>query len=352
MPPVRPILNTFRATPWIANEPVGDRTVAQRIPGLVQVAFRNAAGEKALVPLTPAAHDLLHGPTRDAGRRFFAGIASLSDARAGSKLLGVSLSLDANDFATNRMMSMVENEWLPTSTFETIRQGKRDQFMTDFQAVADSSSGARAQNVGFMDLGPELSKTAVDLIRGGAHSVGKDRLELLGQVIAHELEHSVTPPRPGMTTKGGWLEEGSAELMSWWPGRVNEVLTAIGGARPGGHNPDPWSVPQRSLPSYDYWGYLRGTQRLISLAGVEIFDENGSVNPTARARAEHIFQAADSEQLPRNVARAIGRHNQLDTRAETALHDLLKNSTGAKAEIDAIEAHVASHSGTRSSAAV
>lgn len=335
MPATRPINGTFLRTPWLADEPVEGTRVRDLIPRQVQVGYgTDRDGHTTLVPHTPAARDLLFGHDARAARRFFLGLKELADARAGSRLAGVSFSTGLDGFTVNRMLSLTEAGWLPGSTIEAIRGGRREAVMQDFQGIADTSQVCHAQNAGFLDLDPTMSTTALNVIRHGAREVGRDPVEHLGLVLTHEIQHSITPPP--RASAGSWLEEGAAESLAWWPGKVPETLRTIGASLPNPRTPDPWTVPNASRPDMYYRSYKRSVDALLDLAGVEQWNDDGTPNPHGRAQAEQLLQGESVDQVAKNLARAIGRRHRLHPEDVDALASMIDESNGMITGIDVI----------------
>lgn len=307
----RPLLASFARTPWVANEPLDHERVADVLPRQVQVAFRpDARGSLQPVPLTPAAHDLLYGPSRDRAQRFFTGVIDAAHAvGAGDALRGMSLSDSDAGFATNAMASMIEAGYVPNS----VQSGDRTRFLRDFQGIADATRGARAQNTGWMDIGPAVSAHALRLIRSGPQAVSRDDATELGLVLTHELQHTVTPPGPAIHDHHVWLEEGTAEALTWWPGATRSTMQAIGAPVPA-HDPDPYTVPPKLLPSTEYRMHHRRVVELLGLAGVSPYTATEEVNPAGLASARRLLQSSHVSGVPRDLARAIAHHQGIDSR--------------------------------------
>jgi hypothetical protein len=306
----RPILNAFARTPWVAKEPIDRQSVAEIMPRQVQVAFRaDAQGMTRPVALTPAAHELLHGPHRAAARRFFAGVIDAAHAvGAGTALRGMSLSDSDAGFATNALASMMESGYLPNS----IASHDRTRFLRDFHGVAAATRGARAQNTGWMDIGPNVSAHIVSLIRNGASRTSRDAITETGLVVTHELQHSVTPPGPKVADRHIWLEEGSAETLTWWPGATRATLRAIGAPQPD--DPSPLTVPGTMLPSPAYQAHHKRIMALLDMAGVRPFDDDGHPVAGSLDHARTLLQSSHVSGVPRDLARAIARHQGIDSR--------------------------------------
>ncbi len=305
----RPVLSSFARTPWVAQEPLDHERVVDVMPRQVQVAFRaNASGHAEPVPLTPAAHELLYGPNREAAMRFFSGVIDAASA-AGGTLRGMSLSDSDAGFATNAMASMIEAGYIPDS----VRSGQRKQFLRDFQGVADATRGARAQNTGWMDLGPKVSQHALSLINHGSRGTSTDAQTELGLVVTHEIQHAVTPPGPDIRDTHVWLEEGIAETLTWWPGAARDTMRRIGATRLD-HDPDPFTVTPEMLPSNEYRMHHRRVVQLLGMAGIVASADDGSPTPDGLQRARTLLQSSHVSGVPRDLARAIARHQQIDTR--------------------------------------
>lgn len=308
--PQRPIMQKFSATPWIANEPVDGVPVKALIPQQVQVAFVGNGAGKRPVPLTPAAHDLLYGSTRDNARQFFRGVVD-SAVSTGSidALRGMSLSTDLKGFTTNLMMSNIEAGYLP----DTTGANGRSQFFGTFLGVAKAAQGARAQNTGWLDVGPKVSSKITGIINQGASGVAHSDLDEVAIVLTHELQHAATPPGPKLKPHHVWLEEGVAETLAWWPGAARSTLLNITATVPKSwRDPDVFTAEPHTLPSAEYQAGHKSVQGLLGLAGIRPYRDDGSTDPASLSAARTVLQADHIERVPRNLARQMVKQHKLD----------------------------------------
>lgn len=351
MPPVRPILDTFLRTPWVANTPVDDTSVRELLPRQIHIAVRGdgPVSRRELVPITPAARELLHGRHRDAAERVLKGMLAPLDAQQGaSNFRGLSLSTDVAGFATNLLASNIEAGFEPDSV--TIRD--KQQFERTFTNIGRAvvEGGVKAQNTGWTDFGPRVSQQVLDLIARGEQA-GRDTAAEVALTAAHELQHSHTAPlAPGAPRQLVWLEEGAAETLAWWPGVAAESMRRMGVPARRGEEPDPFVADPRSVASNEYRQRHRAVLGLLDLAGVQQRTETGTPSADAYRAATQLLQGVSIERVPRNLARAIARTHGLRAEDVPALADLIVESRGEPSAVEALrdvvaQAAAGSHSG-------
>lgn len=337
--PTRPILTRFATTPFIANEPLDAERVRDVLPRQVQVAFRpDAPRAQQVVPLTPAATQLLNGPDRVAARRFFTGVIDAArGAGALTNLRGMSLADGDAGFATNALASNIEAGYLPNS----VATGDRARFLHDFQGVADATRGARAQNTGWLDVGPKVSAGIREIITRGPRA-STDTLDEVSLVLTHELQHAATPPGPDIPQHLVWLEEGIAETLAWWPGAARGTLSKVAPAVPAHWNdPDPFTVNPNSLASPEYRRRNQIVEKLVSLAGVEPRTDDGAIAPGSADAARTLLQSSHVSGVPRDLARAIARTHRLDPNVVGPMSDAIAHLDESPDGVAAIERMIA-----------
>jgi hypothetical protein len=331
----RPILDRWRATPWVAATPVDDRSVGGILQDEVQVAFRGDGpmSSRELVPLTRGAHELLYGPTRDAARTALRGVLATLDGQEGAaNLRGMSLSSDQASFATNLLMSNTEAGFFPDS----VAAGDAAGFERSMVALIPSVKVAKAQNTGWIDLGPRVSAQLRDVIERGS-AAGSAAASEVALTFLHELQHSVSPHDPNtVDAKHVWLEEGIAETLAWWPGQAAALRARMGVPPREGEVIDPWTAPPDSVASTEYRSNHRAVQRLVGLAGVEPVRDDGTIDPAALARARELLQGDVVDRVPRALARAIvGEHRLRDVDTDT-LAGLIVDTAGQPPAVEAL----------------
>lgn len=329
----RPILEQWRATPWVARTPVDDRTVGGILQDEVHVAFRGDGpmSSRELVPLTRGAHELLYGTHRDRARTALRGMLATLDGHEGvANLRGMSLSSDQASFATNLLLSNTEAGFFPDSVAASDEAG----FERSMVRLIPSVKVAKAQNTGWMDLGPRVSGQLRDVIERGS-AAGSAAASEVALTLLHELQHSVSPHDPNtIDAKHVWLEEGIAETLAWWPGQAAALRARMGVAPRDGEAIDPWSVPPDSVASGEYRNNHRTVQRLLGLAGIEPVREDGTVDAGAHRRATQLLQGDVVDRVPRNLARAIGAKHGLDGPAVDDLAERIVAAAGEPAKVD------------------
>ncbi|MCW2955329.1 MAG: hypothetical protein JWO69_198 [Thermoleophilia bacterium] len=350
MPSVRPILDQWRSTPWVAKTPIDDTPTDPGTPigELLQrqvhigITGDGPMGQRHLQPLTPAATEWMHGPHRTSVDRVLRGMLSTLDGTEGvNNLRGISLSTDQGAFATNLLMSNMEAGFFPDSVTANDPAG----FERSMVQLIPSVKVAKAQNTGWLDFGPRVSDKVYDMAASGPRAATADDKEVALTTL-HEFGHNVTPPDPNtISDKHVWLEEGIAETLAWWPGRAGAMLERMGTPLRAGDIVDPYSVAADSTASLEYRNRHRAVLGLLGLAGVSPYAEDGTIDVEAGTRAQQLLQGDEIERVPRNLARAIVAHQGVDDaltgavqglvedvagdpEAVTALSDLLRSSRG------------------------
>jgi hypothetical protein len=339
MTPVRPILQRWSTTPWVARTPVDDRTVGSILHEEVQVGFRGTGpmSKRELVPLSSGAHELLYGTHRDAAERVLRGVLATLDGHEGAvNLRGISLSTDQASFAANLLASNVEAGFFPDS----VATGDVAGFEQSMVSLIPSVRVAKAQNTGWLDLGPRVSEKLRGVIEQDPRSTSDDASEV-ALTLLHELQHSVSPHDPAtIEERHVWLEEGIAETLAWWPGEAAKLRERMGVPTRPGQPIDPWSVPADSVASGEYRNRHRVVQSLLGLAGVAPTSDDGTLDPAARDRAWQLLQGDVVQRVPRNLARAIADRHGLDDAASMWLTDRIVDLAGDPAAVDQLAAEL------------
>ncbi|MCB0877862.1 MAG: hypothetical protein KDC46_02630 [Thermoleophilia bacterium] len=335
----RPILNRWTHTPWVSKTPVDDRTVGGILDEEVQIGFEGDGpmSSRRLVPLSAGAHELLFGPHRDAARRLITGtLATLDGLEGAANLRGMSMSSDQASFATNLLMSNTEAGFYPDS----VAASDPVQFERSMVSLIPSVRAAKAQNTGWLDLGPRVSAKLRGLVEHGAEAPREDATEV-ALTLLHELQHSITPHDPNTVRDSDvWLEEGVAETLAWWPGQAAALRERMGLPLRAGETIDPWSVPPDSVASTEYRNRHRSIQGLLGLAGVEPRTDDGTIDPGQHDRAMQLLQGDVIDRVPRNLSRAIVRHQHLDESLEPELRQRIVDVAGDPARVDELGAWI------------
>lgn len=238
----RPILERWRTTPWISATPVDDRTIGGILDSEVQIAIRGDGpmSTRDLVPLTPAAHALMYGHDRDGAQRVLRGVLATLDGKEGvSTLRGISMASDQAAFATHLLASNTEAGFID----DHAAAGDRAKFEQSMERLAPSVQAAKAQNSGWLDIGPRVSGKLRSVIEDGPQA-GRDDANEVALTMLHELQHSITPHDARTIDENGvWMEEGIAETLAWWPGQAAALRQRMGVPAASGEVIDPWSVP-------------------------------------------------------------------------------------------------------------
>lgn len=329
----RPILERWSSTPWVAATPVDDRTIGGILREDVQIAFEGDGpmSTRELVPLSAGATALLNGPHRDGARRALRGMLATLDGHEGAaNLRGISMSSDQASFATNLLMSNVESGFYPDSVTAN-DPARLEQSMV---SLIPSVRAAKAQNTGWMDLGPRVSDQLRRVMQGPGRATSDEATEV-ALTLLHELQHSISPHDPNtIEDRHVWLEEGIAETLAWWPGRAAALRERMGVPLRAGESIDPWSVPPDSVASTEYRKRHQAVQAMLGVAGIVPRREDGSIDETAHARAQQLLQGDAVDRVPRNIARAIVREHGIDRQLEPTVRELVEVVDGDPDAVD------------------
>lgn len=331
----RPILDRWRATPWVATTPVDDRSIGGVLQDEVQIAFTGSGpmSSREIKPLTRGAHELLYGPHRDRAETVIRGMLATLDGREGvTNLRGMSLSTDQASFATNLLMSNIEAGFFPDS----VRADDPARFAQSMVSLIPSVKVAKAQNTGWMDFGPRVSEKLREVIEHGDQAGSADATEV-ALTFLHEAQHSVSPHDPNtISDRHVWMEEGIAETLAWWPGQAAALRERMGVPVRPGETIDLWSVPHDSVAGADYRRNHRTIQELVGLAGIHPIREDGTIDPAAHATAQQLLQGDVVDRVPRTLARAIAAHHGLDRANVDTLAELIVDTAGDPAAVQAL----------------
>jgi hypothetical protein len=317
----------------VAETPVDDRKIGPILDEEVQIGIRGDGpmSSRELVPLSAGAHELLYGHDRDAAQRVFRGVLGTLDGQEGAATLrGFSMSSDQASFATNLLMSNVEAGFYPDS----VASGDAAGLERSMISLIPSVQTAKAQNTGWMDLGPRVSDKLRAVINRGPEASDDDATEV-ALTMLHELQHSVSPHDPNTISDDAvWLEEGIAETLAWWPGEAAKLRERMGVPVRPGTTIDPWSVPTDSVASTEYRNRHRAVQGLLGLAGVQPRREDGSIDPHSHARALELLQGDVVDRVPRSLARAIVDRHGIDPGRVSQIRDLIVAAAGDPVKVD------------------
>jgi hypothetical protein len=229
-------------------------------------------------------------------------------------------------------MSNVEAGFFPDSVAAADEPGFERSMVT----LIPSVEVAKAQNTGWMDIGPRVSAKLLDVIHSGA-AAGRDAASEVALTALHELQHSITPHDPNtIDERHVWLEEGIAETLAWWPGQAAALRTRMGVPPRAGEVIDPWSVPPDSVASTEYRNNHRAIQQLVGLAGIEPVRDDGTLDEAAFTKAQQLLQGDVVDRVPRALARAITRHHHLDRSNVDTIADLIVDTAGDPTAVDAL----------------
>lgn len=420
--PTRPLLQDVQNTPWIRNTKVGDSTFGQVADRALQFAFEGNGpiADHTIVPQTAAAARALEGKQGPALEQALRGIAAtVSGHESNTSFKGISLARGYRDFQVNSAISYLEpGKFMPmlSDAFSTKPTKQSKLAVKDALKNGDQVAHmAVAQAPGWVNLGPFASRQVMRLA-GEANSTKDAKLGTwLASIGAHEPLHTVTPPglkdlvkkeylqwptptelekksqeNPFAAMKPiNWLEEGTADTLALWPGRIQQVGARMGvptlSTLPEPEMPDEklmsmivgftqrkgrllpeertfldtWAkekfnaTPKSDLDRVQLLGmtmtggknypvHIDAMQRLLKLANID------PEKPQDYAAAESLLQGAPITRIPGRIADAIIKNNNLDPAIREQVRvkirdtgtDIMTNPMGVEERIAEIEALV------------
>ena len=272
-----------------------------------------------LVPQSRAAAQLLAGPAAKQFEQILRGSLSALDGRKGVLLKGVSLSWDRSGYVANLLVDgldadpkrLAELTKATSTDVTTALEDRRGQYREQVNRVS-ASYQPRVQRV---VLGPtqSLALLLASLDGRKARSVAAQKAQY---VLGHELEHAVTPDIVTTKWNTGWLEEGTAELLSLQQHAANDRAkgTHIGSR--------PIVAARREAWLNVYSGYYHDVRSLLGLAGV---------NPTTRRgydQARDLLQSGLINNVPRKLAAEIVKQHDLDPLHASTVEAAIKSIGG------------------------
>lgn len=353
-----PVMHNMQRTPWVAKTRIGENTIGELLASQQLVRIRTAEDGKISVQGANAAGGkLLSG---EHGAQVAQRIRAIASAQAnahgsGSTLDGVILSVGSrtitfnwdNDHPDARQKSLNESgaaegvallnvigqyaEGLSDDLLKSVKAGRplfriqdmqdlRDDIKTTAEEYGNNTSSAFGDGLvvfGGYDAG--LLRTPST--KGSRSS---EDATWITQLALHETEHVVTPWTPTTMHDNdyhSWIEEGVADTMADWPGRVHAVGKAAG-----------LDTLRQSRIDHDheYYKYSSAIRHLLRLSGIPI------ISPTFD-KAAALIQGVPADQVPTQFAQAIAQRWNLNESKEQKIAELIDTAQGDPSVIDAID---------------
>ncbi len=271
--------------PCVRDASLARSTVGEIASAQARVAYRRSGTETDLVPMTPAAKQLLGGTDAARAVRLLRGIDSAAQA-TGAVLEGVTLTTTRNGLIASTVLDAAEHELVAPARAarRSIRNNPsadEDWAQSTVEDVRSMSDALAFNTGGWITLAPGISRT---LLRpdAAASAPGQSVRDAV-RTVSHEIEHSVTPSAALLR----W-EEAIAETLAAWPGRDRSTARELGVTI---------KANDRSASGYD--DDVHELRRLLVLAGIN--PRIASHEPEARA----LLQDQPVEEVPARMAQAI-----------------------------------------------
>jgi len=314
IPPVRPSLALLQSNPNAKGLMVGDQkalALVERQPQF-QIVGDGRPSERTLVPITGAARKLMAGPDGPRIEEILRGSLSSLDARKGVELNGISLSSGKDGAALNTLMTEMDlgEIHLAQRASNHSRQALRDA-VQDHRGFSDEYLGVYYNEpAGWITLAPGISKQLVNAADG---RTGRARATQFSQyVLAHELEHAVTPD-DHYGSKTHWIEEGTAEVMSLQQRAADQRADAAGFPRL------PIDAERRNSWLGSYSPYYHNLVNLLRFGGIEPGQASGF------ERTREILQGGATSRVPGKLAAAIVEEQGIAKRHYDTVREAIAN---------------------------
>ncbi|OGQ87712.1 MAG: hypothetical protein A2289_24675 [Deltaproteobacteria bacterium RIFOXYA12_FULL_58_15] len=293
----------FLAKKWVRNVPVGDKgqTVGDTLDRQprFKLSIDSATQILSIDPETPAAKKMLQGPFKDTISKLLEGATALSiDPRDGRpSLRGISLSMDDDGFAVNRVINFLQDAL--TSGAKAFFDGPFDLKVLKALLIsplntplsdANPDGTAAEQQDGWVNIGPMHTHMLLNSLDVEASTDSERRTVVT--LLHHEIQHTIT-----RETKGnGWLEEATCDVLAWWPGASARLGKMVGlpFAQTGKVGIDVYAQPRSAL------------RKLLRAAGVRTDVANDY------ELASTLLQGVEREFVFEDLATAIVEHQRLD----------------------------------------
>lgn len=285
---------------WIRRLPAdATRNMGQVLDA--QPTFRVVDWGNSLEPMTPGARTLMDSPAATGYQQVLKGVAQLNRGAHQPDLDTIALSVDDAGFGANAVRSIADGMPPAVKFAAKFENPLSRQFVE--QTMGDTVESAKhayaMYALGGMILSPGATRTfhahAAALAGTGAPLNQKQLAQLtdLAYAIAHELEHSRTPPGVAFSMKSQgntFVEEATADVMSLWPGTVRDAARTL-------KHPQADSIPDVYVSKELGYPRQRYPMRLlVEMAGIDVTKiEN-------RAAAAELLQSRHPKHVANEIA--------------------------------------------------
>ena len=312
-------------TPWLLRQPavrelrVAGSPLASVLDNQLRFALARtpgAAGTWVLAPESSGAAAALQAPGGDRLERILLGTVKAVDARRPSSVTHISLATGDTGFAANLLADRLAAN---PGEVQRLAQADPREGVNMLEQMLSRNAPVSNRAEGVHDSGRlSLSwPTSYQLLLAAADpaSAASIATQHAQYVLAHELEHTVTPRQGADTGRLDWLEEATAEVLTLNRRSATERSRAAG------------ISPTDASASYREWlrAYAERHDTLTTL-----LDAAGIATSTSRglAAASKLLQGAPIGQVPARLARAIGANRGLSASETQGVQQAIESGDG------------------------
>lgn len=318
-PGIRPSIQALNGDKHLRDIRVGHYKASTLLDKQIQIGLVGSGppSTRTFVPQTTAAARLLSGPNGPKVENLLRGTFKQLDSRPNNVMDGIALSTSKEGYRLNTAMARLDS--VPKISTKLAEMGPKTrqkavrEVLTSTKPITDRSLASYST---WVNVGPALSAQLVMAAKDGRTARSHDTA-FAQYVVAHELEHAVTPASGKEMKTKSWLEEGTAELLSL------QQRASVARAKAAGLPAYPSVISERRnewlggyKPHYDA---VRG---LLNLGGVSPSTKAGF------AEATDILQSGTITRVPGKLARQIIEHNGLKEKHYEPLRTMIKESGG------------------------
>lgn len=328
----RPAVEAIADNPLFADLDVGGtaaRDLLQRQAQFMLVGDGEPS-TRELVAQTDAARALLDGADGPRFTEILRGTLGVLDARRGVHLNGVTFADSNMGFALNGLASYLDlgfAEEIASMPADEARVALAEEADVQLRDASEALAWYMPGPSGWVDLGPEVSKHLI-AAAGRPQAAATVDAQHAQYVLAHELEHAVTPPEK-IDPATGWIEEATADLLS--------LEQSAADARADGAG-----MPRRDMTGErDEWAasYAPYVDTLDAVLGVAGIDPS---TPEGYRESLRVLQEGELAQVPTALAGAIVQHAGLaGDDAARGVEQLIRDLSGEDPdEVEGLRRHV------------
>lgn len=327
--PIRPSLRVLGANPRIGAAKFHGEPLDHLVQRQVQVRLQGDGdlSQRTLVPQTDAAVDLLRGPHGLKFEQALRGLLSTVDGRKGVRNVeGITLATSAEGFGINRALTHIDR--LPEHKLDTLVQdsppGQLGAAISSYAGKAQYSAqknGTYAQNLSWIDLSAGASRSMLGAIKDGRTARGEASANLVGTLV-HELQHAVSPAKISDLSAGAagptplnWLEEGSADVLTWQKPVLRDTAERMG-------------LPYRDFKGWTSAGNTQHAGYPVQRSIITSLLGEAGINVRSRAgieRATDVLQGRSLREVPGKLADEIIANRGLPAGLRTDLRTRIRD---------------------------